>query len=87
LLDDVEGESFKGEGVLKGNIRGELVLEQNFAIDGNFNFSRDEGEVKDDGVVFVLQRDIPSESLLAALHMLPHLLDFKSQGLYLLHFK
>lgn len=85
LLDDVEGEAFEGEGVLKGDVGRKFVLEEHLAVDCDFDFPGDEGEVEYDAVLPVLEGDIPAISLLAALHVLPYLLHFEPQSLDLLH--
>lgn len=39
LLDDVEGESVEGEGVLEGNIGRQLIFQEDLPIDSYLNLS------------------------------------------------
>jgi hypothetical protein len=85
LLDDVEGEAIEVERVLEGDICGEFVLEEDLAIDCDFDLAGEEGEVEDDRVGLVPQCDFPAVALLAALDVLAYLLHVETQGLDLLH--
>lgn len=85
LLYDIQREAVEVERILEGHIRGELILEEDLAIDRNFDLSREEREIEHDAVGLVPERDLPTVSLLAALDVLPHLLDVEPQRLNLLH--
>jgi hypothetical protein len=85
LLDDVECKAIESEGVLEGDVGREFIFEQYFSVNRYFDLSRDEGEVENDGMVLILERDVPCVSLLASRHVLTDLFDLKSEGLNLLH--
>ena len=42
LLDDIEGVTIESEGVLERSVGREFVIEQNFAINSDFDFTGDE---------------------------------------------
>lgn len=85
LLNDVESEPIQSERILKGDVGWEFVFEKYFTIHCDFDFAGDEREVKDNSVMLVFQREIPSESLFASFNMLSHFVNFEPEGLNLLH--
>lgn len=42
LLDDIEGVTIESEGILEGSVGGELIFEEYFAVNSDFDFSGDE---------------------------------------------
>ncbi len=79
LLDYIEGVTIQSERVLERSVGREFVIEQDFAIDSNFDFARDQREIKYDGMLSSVHGDFPGESFFAGLDMLAHLLNIETK--------
>jgi hypothetical protein len=85
LLNEIQREAVEVERILEGHISWEFVLEEDLAIDCDFDFAGEEGEIEEDAVGLVPEGDFPAVPLLAALDVLAHLLDVEPECLNLLH--
>lgn len=79
LLDDIEGVTIESEGVLERSVGREFVIEQNFAINSDFDFAGDEGEIEYNGMLSPIHGDFPSESFFTGLDMFAHLLNIETK--------